>query len=198
MAGSYTEIRVDDRPNNVSFAGASTPLPNRHVVGQLGTTSSAQPIPRSHRRGRGGYRSSWDSQLPFDPQRFFGQVGAPSYLPTYESRTDERSRNGPCSETREQSVAPIYVTVDQNVTLFAKRSQSQRYVHQWIEDGGLSFVQVYSKDERHLNTKLMVVSFSETPFARGANANLRTALVSCLIGSLFPTVWLQIAVTTSC
>ena len=74
--------------------------------------------------GQGGLRASWDVQPPFDPQRFFGQVRSPSYLPTYESRDVERSRNGPRSATREQSAVPIDVVVDQNATLFAKLSQT--------------------------------------------------------------------------
>ena len=74
VTGSYTEIHVDDSPSNVLCPETSTDLPNRHVVGQLGATSSAQPIPRTHMCGRGGHRSSWDGQPPFDPQRFFGQV----------------------------------------------------------------------------------------------------------------------------
>ena len=175
-AGSYTEMRVDGRPSNVSFPAASTALPNRRVVGQMGAASSAQPIPRAHMRGRGGHRSSWDGQPPFDLQRSFGQVGAPSYLPTYEVRAAERSRHGPRPTMREQSAAPMDVAVDQNATLFAKLSQAQRYVQQRIEAEGLAFLQVYSKDERHLTTKLMGAPFSQAPFARGANANLRTAL----------------------
>jgi hypothetical protein len=74
-AGSYTEIRVDGRPSNISFPEASTALPNRRVVGQMEASSSAQPIPRAHMRGHGGHRSSWDGQPPLDPQRSFGQVG---------------------------------------------------------------------------------------------------------------------------
>jgi hypothetical protein len=49
-AGSYTEMRVDVRQNNVSFPTASTTLPARHSVGQLGVTSSA-PTSRAYMRG---------------------------------------------------------------------------------------------------------------------------------------------------
>ena len=127
-------------------------------------------------RGRGGHRSSWDGQPQFDSQRSFGQVGAPSYLPTYEVRAAERSRHGPRPTMREQSAAPMDVVVDQNATLFVKISQTQRYFQQRIESEGLSFFQVYSKDERHLTTKLNGAPFSQTPFTRDVNANLRTAL----------------------
>ena len=58
-AGSYTEMRVDGRPSNVSFPAASAALPTRRIVGQLGAASSA-PTPRAYIRGRGGFRSSWD------------------------------------------------------------------------------------------------------------------------------------------
>ena len=127
-AGSYTEIRVDDRLSNVSFPTASTTLPNRHIVEQMGTVSSTQPMTRTHMCGRGGFRSSWDGQPPFDPERFFGQVRTTSYLTTYDTRTTEHSHTGPHSVVWEQSVAPIDVVVDQNATLFTKLSQSQRYV----------------------------------------------------------------------
>ena len=38
-SGSYTEIRVDDSPRNVSFPTASTALPTRRIMGQLGAAS---------------------------------------------------------------------------------------------------------------------------------------------------------------
>jgi hypothetical protein len=47
------------------------------------------------------------------------------------------------------------VAVDQNATLFAKLHQAQQYVQQRIETEGLAFLQVYSKDEKHLTSKLM-------------------------------------------
>jgi len=144
-------------------------------VGQLGVASSA-PTPRAYMRGRGGFRPSWDGQPPFDSRRSSGQGGAPSYLPTYETRAQERSRAGPRYAAREQSAAPIDVAVDQNATLFAKLHQAQQYVQQRIENEGLAFLQVYSKDEKHLTSKLMGAQFSQAPFQRGANANLRTAL----------------------
>jgi hypothetical protein len=52
--------------------------------------------------------------------------------------------------------------VDQNATLFAKLHQAQQYVQQRIETEGLSFLQVYSKDEKHLTSKLMVAQFSQS------------------------------------
>jgi hypothetical protein len=68
------------------------------------------------------------------------------------------------------------VAVDQNATLFAKLHQVQQYVHQRIENEGLTFLQVYSKDEKHLTSNLMGAQFSQSPFQRGANANLCTTL----------------------
>jgi hypothetical protein len=176
-AGSYTEMRVDGRPSNVSFPAASAALPTRRLVGQLGAASSA-PTPRAYMRGRGGFRSSWDGQPPFDPRRTSGQGGAPTYLPTYDARAQERPRHtpGPRYTMREQSAAPIDVAVDQNATLFAKLSQAQQYVQQRIDHEGNAFLQAYSKDEKHLTPKLMGAQFSQAPFQRGANANLRTAL----------------------
>ena len=176
-AGSYTEMRVDGRPSNVSFPAASAALPTRRIVGQLGAASSA-PTPRAYMRGRGGFRSAWDGQPPFDPRRTSGQGGAPTYLPTYDARAQERPRHtpGPRYTMREQSAAPIDVAVDQNATLFAKLSQAQQYVQQRIDHEGNAFLQAYSKDEKHLTPKLMGAQFSQAPFQRGANANLRTAL----------------------
>jgi hypothetical protein len=163
-------------PSNASFPPASTALPNRRIVGPIGAATSVQPVTRTHMCGRGGFRSSWDSQPPFDPHRLFGQVGATSYLPTYDVRPAERSRTVPRSAAREQSAAPIDVVVDQNATLFAKLSQAQQYVQQRIETEGLAFLQVYSKDEKHLTVKLMGAPFAQTPCTSGANVNLRTAL----------------------
>ena len=68
------------------------------------------------------------------------------------------------------------VVADQNATLFARFSQAQQRMQKGIDTGGAAFLQVYSKDERHLTFKLMGPSFAQAPFARGANANLRTAL----------------------
>jgi hypothetical protein len=136
-AGSYTEIRVDVRQNNVSFPTASTALPTRHSVGQLGAASSAS-TPRAYMRERGWFRPSWDGQPPFDSRRPSGHGGAPSYLPTYESHDQEHSRAGPRYTVREQSVVPIDVSVYQNATLFAKLHQAQQYVEQRIETEDLS------------------------------------------------------------
>ena len=143
--GSYTEIRVDDRSSNVSFPSVTTALPNRHIVGQ-GSVSSAQPMRRTHMSGSGGFHSSWDGQPPFDPQRSFEQVGATSYFPTYDVRATEHSHTG----------------------------SVQQYVQRRIETEGLDFFQTYSKDERDLTSNLMDVPFTQTPFARVANANLRS------------------------
>ena len=176
-AGSYTEMRVDGRPSNVLFPATSAALPTRRIVSQLGAASTA-PTPRAYMRGRGGFRHSWDSQPPYDPRRTSGHGGAPTYLPTYEAHAQERPRSttGSRYTMREQSAAPIDVAVDQNATLFAKLSQAQQYVHHRIETEGLAFLQAYCKDERHLSPKLMGTQFSQAPFQRGANANLRTAL----------------------
>ena len=48
-AGSYTEMRVDGRPSNVSFPATSAALPARRIMGQLGAASSA-PTPRAYAR----------------------------------------------------------------------------------------------------------------------------------------------------
>ncbi len=118
----------------------------------------------------------WDGQPPFDSRRPSGQGGTPIYLPTYESRAQERSRARPRYTEWEQSAAPIDVAVDQNTTLFAKFHQAQQYVQQRIENEGLVFLQVYCKDEKHLTSKLMDAQFSQTPFHRSTNANLSTTL----------------------
>ena len=167
-------------------------------MGHMGAVSRAEPVPRPHMRPRGGYHGlAWDSQHHFDPQRLYGQVGATSYLPTYEMRANERSHTGSYtsrSAAREQSAAPMDVAADQNATLFARLSQAQQRVQQGIDTGGAAFLQTYSKDERHLTSKLMG-HLLRHPSLVPTCAHLCD---SSLIDFLLPTAWFQIVITSSC
>ena len=195
VAGAYTDTRVDDRLSNVSFA-ASEALRNRCIVGQMGTVSRSEPVPRPHMCPWGGYHGlAWDGQQHhFDPQRVYGQGGAPSYLPTYEMRGHERSRTGSYtsrSAAREQSVAPMDVTADQNATLFARFSQAQQRVQQGLTLGALPFCRLTHPSSwvRHLlRHPSRVVQMPTCAQLCG----------SSLIGFLLPTALLQIAITSSC